>query len=54
MMKRIYAVDDVLKRIEKLDSRKLTEYYSVLYNMVLTHFLAYRLTSTGFFAEKKR
>lgn len=54
MMKRIYAVDRVIERIENLDSRSQTEYYSLLYNMIITHFLAYRLTSTGFFTEKVR
>lgn len=40
--------------IEKIDSRKLSEFYKLLYNMLINHFMAYRMLSTGFFSENVR
>ena len=52
MDKKVYAVERVIKKINELDSRKLADYYDKLYRIIIDHFLAYRLTATGFFHEK--
>jgi hypothetical protein len=44
----------VLAKIASIDSRKQREYYELLYCSIIDHFLAYRITSTGFFSENTR
>ena len=54
MEKRIYTEERVNKMIDQIDSRKLSEYFKTLYNMLINHFMAYRMLSTGFFSENVR
>lgn len=50
----IYADKNILKKIDEIDSRKLSEFYKLLYNMLINHFITYRIISTGFFSESVR
>lgn len=40
--------------IEDIDSKKLSEFYKTLYNMLINHFVAYRMISTDFFIGSER
>ena len=53
MHEKVFALERVLAKIDSLDP-KLKEYYNILYNTVINHFLAYRVCSTGFFSTKSR
>jgi hypothetical protein len=54
MGKYIYAEKKILERIDQIESRKLSEFYKLLYNVLINHFMAYRMLSTGFFSESVR
>ncbi len=47
--KRIYTEERIDKMIENIDSKKVSDFYRILYNMLINHFMAYRMLSTGFF-----
>ena len=42
-----------MNRIRSLDEER-SEYYNLLYQTIINQFLAYRVASTGFFAEENR
>jgi hypothetical protein len=46
-------VEDTLEKISKLDHRR-SQYFKLLYRMMIDHFIAYRVGSTGFFTEQNR
>ena len=54
MEKRIYTEERINNMIEKIDSQKMSEFFKLLYNMLINHFMAYRMLSTGFFNESVR
>ena len=54
MGKYIHADKYILDKIDNIDSRKLSEFYRLLYNMLINHFIAYRILSVGFFNEEMK
>ena len=46
-------VDETLEKINQLN-RKESQYFKKLYRMMIDHFIAYRVGSTGFFTEQNR
>lgn len=54
MEKKVYAEKWINNMIEDIDSKKLSEFYKTLYNMLINHFVAYRMISTDFFIGSER
>lgn len=54
MEEKVFAVERVIKKIDSIPEPKIKQYYNLLYNCIINHFLAYRICSTGFFTQKTR
>ena len=54
MDEKVFAVEKVIARIEKIKHPQQKEYYNLLYRTIINHFLAYRVAATGFFEQKER
>lgn len=50
MESKVFAVEQVLKKIDSIHDSKIKQYYNLLYNCIINNFLAYRICSTGFFS----
>ena len=48
----MFSSERVLNNISKLKNQKLSNYYDLLYRMLVNHFLAYRLLSTDLFIQQ--
>lgn len=49
MEKEIHTEERINKMIESIGSEKIAGFYRLLYSMLINHFMAYRMISTGFF-----
>ena len=50
----VFVDENIIKKIGHIGKPKVEDYYKYLYRMIINHFLAYKLNSTGFFEEETR
>ena len=54
MSQKVFALERVTDKIEMINDSQQQEYYDKFYKMLINHFLAYRIMSTGMFETSVR